>query len=260
MLAGVEDGTPVWPTQWVVEHVAETGSTNADLLAAARDGAPAGTVRHTDHQTAGRGRLGRTWEAPPGASLLCSILLRPPSGAPVHRCTQAVAVAAARACERELGFTPVLKWPNDLVVGDRKLAGVLAEALVEGGSVTAVVVGIGMNLRWPRPMPGELAATATSANHHTTVPVERDRVLAALLEELAALLPGDVRTAYRARLGTLGQEVTVQLPGGEVLEGRAVDVGEAGDLLVAPHDGGPVRSVQAGDVQRLRPRSEGRPS
>ena len=117
-----------------VRWVAETGSTNADLLALARDGAPEGIVLVADHQTAGRGRLGRTWEAPPGASLLVSVLLRPPA-AVADAVTMAAGVAMADAVDEVAGVHARLKWPNDLVVAvdgptadDRKLAGILAEA------------------------------------------------------------------------------------------------------------------------------------
>ncbi len=249
MFAGMTPAVPLWR----VTIVPETGSTNADLLAAARRGEPAGAVLVADHQTAGRGRMGRTWEAPPGASLLCSVLFRPgEGGAPAepHRCTQAVGVAAVRTCEEELGFTADLKWPNDVFVGDRKLAGVLAEAVVEHGRITAVVVGLGMNLTWPDPMPGELAATAISANHLTGAPVDRDRVLAAVLERLAATDWDALPAEYRRRLGTLGQRVVAHLPAGEV-DGTAVDVTADGALVLALDDGSR-REIVAGDVERMR--------
>src|SRR5262245_35424713 len=115
-----------------VRWVDETGSTNADLLELARDGAPEGIVLAADHQTAGRGRQSRSWVAPPGSSLLVSVLLRPDSSE-VNRCTMALAVAAAEAVEAVAGFAPRLKWPNARVwpgdgTGlDRTLAGLLAE-------------------------------------------------------------------------------------------------------------------------------------
>ena len=123
---------------WHVEQVAETGSTNDDLVAAARHGAPSGTVLVTDHQTAGRGRLGRRWEAPPGASLLVSVLVRPSAAAAqrLHGATQAVGLSAQAACADVAGFRPDLKWPNDLLVG-RAQAGRRA---VRSGCAGAVVV------------------------------------------------------------------------------------------------------------------------
>src|SRR5690349_15935960 len=128
-------------TRFRVRWVDETGSTNHDLLAAARAGEPEGLVLVADHQSAGRGRLGRVWEAPPGASLLMSILLRPVLGlADAHAVTAAVGLAAAYACEAVAGFRPGLKWPNDLVVGPRKLAGILAETNLQGDRLDALVV------------------------------------------------------------------------------------------------------------------------
>src|SRR3954470_17439387 len=124
----------------------ETGSTNADVLELARAGAPEGVVVLAHHQTAGRGRLDRRWEAPPGASLLLSILTRPAEHGladdRLHLVTTAVGVAAAEACREVTGAYVRLKWPNDLVVavddqtGPRKLSGLLAETVVEHGRVS----------------------------------------------------------------------------------------------------------------------------
>src|SRR5205823_1731834 len=146
--------------------------------------APAGLVAVAEHQTAGRGRQGRSWTAPPGSSLLMSVLLRPgirPERS--HLVTAAVALAAADALEEVAGFRPGLKWPNDLIVDDRKLAGVLAEA--DGG---AVVVGIGINLNWPDQLPQELAQGAVSANQVVGRAVDADAVLIRLLERLDAYM------------------------------------------------------------------------
>ncbi|HEX6423117.1 MAG TPA: biotin--[acetyl-CoA-carboxylase] ligase [Acidimicrobiales bacterium] len=160
-----------------VRWVATTGSTNADAMALARDGAPEGIVVVADHQRAGRGRRNRTWVAPPGGSLLLSVLLRPPARV-AGAVTMAAALAMAEAVERVAGVPARLKWPNDLVVatadGERKLAGVLAEADWPAGSTISggyrqpgprdrmvVVVGIGLNVRWPGgpdPHPGDADA------------------------------------------------------------------------------------------------------
>src|SRR5580692_10569135 len=147
-----------------VRRFAEIDSTNRYLLDAARAGAPEGAVAVADYQRAGRGRLGRRWEAPPGSNLLVSVLLRPRLAVEeLHLCTVAVALAASAACEQGAGVVPDLKWPNDLMVGDRKLGGILAEALPAGTSAAdaddgtgrgstnapAVVVGLGLNVGWP---------------------------------------------------------------------------------------------------------------
>ena len=163
-------GTRFGDVRWVVT----TGSTNSDAMAAARDGAAEGLVVVADHQTAGRGRQARTWVAPRGGSLLLSVLLRPPARV-AGAVTMAAAVAMAEAVEQVADISPGRKWPNDLVVatddGDRKLAGILAEADWPAGSTvsggyrapaphdrTVVVVGIGINVTWPQPAPGRAGA------------------------------------------------------------------------------------------------------
>ena len=141
------DGRPGWPggwpAGWHVTHVPATGSTNDDLLAAAATGAPDRSVLVADHQTAGRGRLGRRWEAPPGVNLLVSILFRTvPS--PASALTQRMGLAAIDACRATAGVDAVLKWPNDLLVDERKLAGILAQRAADG----SIVVGLGLNVGW----------------------------------------------------------------------------------------------------------------
>ena len=124
----------MWGGEWDIHWLAEVDSTNTYVRDRARQGAPAGLVAVADHQTAGRGRLDRRWESPPGANLLASVLLRPDCGAEdVHLCAGAVALAGVDACREVAGVEPVLKWPNDLLLGGAKLAGVLAEAEFAGG-------------------------------------------------------------------------------------------------------------------------------
>ena len=212
-----------------------------------------------DRQTTGRGRLDRTWEAPTGSSLLVSVLLRPdllPTH--VHSTTMAAAVAASDACEEVAGFRPQLKWPNDIVVGDRKLGGLLAEAELKGETVDAVVVGMGLNVNWDRPPPG-LEDIAVAASEVAGRPVDREALLARFLdrfeEHYSALVePGGWRGTllnYRRSSSTLGRDVRVELAG-ETFTGRAVEVTGEGHLLVKLA-GGEVRRVPAGDVVHLRP-------
>ncbi len=238
---------------WRVQRVAETGSTNADLLAAARAGEPAGAVLVADLQTAGRGRLGRQWQAPAGSSLLLSVLLRPAvSATKLHRLTQAMGVAAAAACEQVAGVRPDLKWPNDLLITDRKLAGILAEAAIgAGGRIDAVVIGMGMNVHWPTRADdvGVLAGRAMCLDEAAGRRVERDALLDAVLAGLAAIDDDTLDREYRARLATLGQAVRVELAN-DVITGTAVDVDPDGQLVVEV-DGVP-RRVGAGDVVHLR--------
>jgi BirA family transcriptional regulator, biotin operon repressor / biotin---[acetyl-CoA-carboxylase] ligase len=245
-----------------VRWVAETGSTNADAIDLARRGEPEGVVLVADHQTAGRGRAGRTWTAPPGASLLLSILLRPPA-AVVDLCTMAVAVAAASAVESVAGFAPQLKWPNDLVwsgngsAPHRKLAGILAEADWHARDEPVVVVGIGLNVTWPSDLPHDLADIAVAINHITGERVDREDLLIALLSELgpryAALVAGDrtrLLDEWRTRSATLGQRVRVDL-GSDLVEGTAVEVTADGHLVVETPEGDR-RTFAAGDVVHLR--------
>ncbi len=233
--------------KFVVRRFDSLDSTNRYLLDEARAGAPAGLVAVADHQTAGRGRRGRTWVAPPGASLLVSVLLRPqlPPGR-AQLCTMAAGVALAEAVEHVAHFAPELKWPNDLVVGGRKLAGLLAEA--DGD---ALVVGAGLNVQWDE-FPEDIAALATACNVEAGRAVDRDEVLDAFLDRLGARvadLPGTAER-YRDRLATLGRRVRVERGDGELL-GVARELGPMGELLVETDDGITV-PVHAGDVVHLR--------
>ncbi len=149
-------------------------STNRYLLDEARAGAAGGLVVVADHQTAGRGRLGRRWEAPAGANLLVSVLLRP--SLPIeelHLCTVAMALATRAACSAVTAgaVVPVLKWPNDVMVGERKLAGILAETIPGDGGSRAVVVGMGLNVAWPPPEtgPGSLRPPRGPRSGHLVV-------------------------------------------------------------------------------------------
>ncbi|HVM51868.1 MAG TPA: biotin--[acetyl-CoA-carboxylase] ligase [Acidimicrobiales bacterium] len=254
-------GAPEPRPRWDIRRLAETDSTNRVVLDLARAGEPEGVVVVADHQTAGRGRLGRTWEAPPGSSLLVTVLLRP--SIPVadgHLVTIAAALAAADACAAVAGIRPGLKWPNDLVVerdgATRKIAGLLAESLVAGPTLDAVALGMGLNVQWPADLPDHLAGIATALNHEAGADVDRDAVLAAWLDCLAdrydrLTAPGGtdaLLAAYRVACVTLGRSVRVDL-GGETLEGVALEVTREGHLVV---DAGGRRTVTAGDVVHLR--------
>jgi BirA family transcriptional regulator, biotin operon repressor / biotin---[acetyl-CoA-carboxylase] ligase len=254
-----------------VRWVASTGSTNADALELARDGAPEGIVVVADHQTAGRGRRSRTWTAPPGASLLVSVLLRPPAGV-AGAVTMAVAVSMAEAVADLARVEAGLKWPNDLVVGDRKLAGILAEADWPAGATmsagwrapaaherVSMVVGIGLNVSWPAPAEaGDLAGTATALNW-LGADVDRADLLVAFLQRLDARYGELVRSGsaepvmgeWRRRSATLGRRVRVDI-GPDDIEGTAVDVTDEGHLVVETPDGDR-RTFAVGDVVHLRP-------
>jgi BirA family biotin operon repressor/biotin-[acetyl-CoA-carboxylase] ligase len=220
---------------WQISIVDETGSTNTDLLTAAAAGAPDRSVLMARHQSAGRGRLDRQWVAPPGANLLVSLLLREVPEHP-HELTRRVALAAVHACQEIAGVTPTLKWPNDLLLDGRKLAGVLAQA---GGNGPAyVVVGIGLNIGWA---PDDAARLGDG--------IDPAELLDALLRAYDAL-PADIVPQYRAALATLGQPVRVVLSDSEVV-GRALDVLPDGRLVVLD-DCGITHRFDTGDVVHLR--------
>ena len=256
---------------WRQISVAErTGSTNADLVDQARAGAPEGLVLVAEEQVAGRGRMGRAWVSPPRAALTFSVLLRP-DGVPPARLgwlPLLAGVATAGALHQVSGLDVQLKWPNDVLVGPRKLAGILAEA--SGG---AVVVGIGLNVSTVRdelpapgpsaPGPGPGALAATSLLLEGAVSLDRDLLLRRVLDELehwylawrSAASPGDpagsgLRSEYLRLCSTIGRDVRVELPAGQVIEGTAADVDADGRLVVSGPDGR--AAVGAGDVRHVR--------
>jgi BirA family transcriptional regulator, biotin operon repressor / biotin---[acetyl-CoA-carboxylase] ligase len=250
----------MWGGTWDIHRLEEVDSTNTYVRDQARRGAPAGLVAVADHQTAGRGRLDRRWESPPGANLLASVLLRPGCRAEdVHLCAGAVALAGADACREVVGVEPVLKWPNDLLLDGAKLAGVLAEAEFAGPDLSAVVVGIGINVAWPGP--AEAGGTCLDDAGGMAQPVDRqvllDHLLAALeprcelLEE--AVGRRDLADEVRRRCATVGQRVRVTLAGEELI-GRADAIDDAGRLVVETASG--PRAVSAGDVVHLRPEQD----
>jgi BirA family biotin operon repressor/biotin-[acetyl-CoA-carboxylase] ligase len=248
-----------------IDVVASTGSTNADLLARADAGGPAaaeGAVLVAEEQTAGRGRLGRSWSSVPGASLTFSVLLRPSPVPPDRRgwLPLLAGVAVASAVRSAAGVDAVLKWPNDVLADGRKLAGLLAEQSPDGA---AVVLGTGLNVAARRDelpvSPAGLEATSLRAEG---ADVPREALLLSVLSELEhwyrAFLadPDPARSgllaAYQSVSATLGQQVRVELPGGQVLAGLATDIDAEGRLLVAPDGGGAAAPVSAGDVIHLR--------
>jgi BirA family biotin operon repressor/biotin-[acetyl-CoA-carboxylase] ligase len=243
-----------------VTVLAETGSTNSDLLAAARAGAQEGTVLLAEAQTAGRGRLDRVWASPPRAALSFSVLLRP-AGIPVPArgwIPLLAGVAVAAGLRAQAGLDARLKWPNDVLVGGAKISGILAE---QAGD--AIVLGAGINVTTRRdelPVPD-----ATSVALAGTAAPDREKLLIAVLGQLetwyrdwvaaAAAGPGDgdpagLRAEYLRWSATAGQEVRVSMPGGQLVTGRAEGVDATGRLLVAAAYG--TVAVSAGDVVHVR--------
>jgi BirA family biotin operon repressor/biotin-[acetyl-CoA-carboxylase] ligase len=241
------------PISWRVEHFDHIDSTNTWLVDRARSGAPEGTVAYADFQTAGRGRLDRVWEAAPGSSLLCSILLIPPLDADeLHLAVACVALGARAALVRLSGVRPGLKWPNDLMVGDRKVAGLLAE-VVQTDEGLAVVVGIGVNLTTP----ASSDARATNIFTEAGVTITPRALLDILLEEVEwrrrALEDEQgtvrLREEYEGSLVTLGQTVRIQTQD-ETSVGEAIGVDHHGRLVVLVD--GAKQVFDVGDVVHVR--------
>ncbi|MEO7912998.1 MAG: biotin--[acetyl-CoA-carboxylase] ligase [Roseiflexaceae bacterium] len=249
-----------------VEHYPQAGSTNDLARRQARAGHPEGLVILADAQTTGRGRMGRAWIAPPGSSLLLSLLLRPTWLAPADAFSL-IMLAGVALCEAVEQVTPVqaaLKWPNDLLLPVRtaagptlrKAAGMLSEIELADDRIAWVVIGIGVNVSWSPAgvIDGrDLAEVATSVGAVVGQPVDRLALLRALLEHLDtrynALRRGgqaDLFESWRDRLATLGQPVQIGLPQGE-LRGVAEDVERSGALRVRDEHGA-LHTVLAGDV------------
>ncbi|MGH3389421.1 MAG: biotin--[acetyl-CoA-carboxylase] ligase [Actinomadura sp.] len=261
--------------------VPETGSTNADLATAAKAGVAEGAVLVAEEQLAGRGRLGRTWAAPPRSGLMFSVLLRAdvdPQRLGWLPLLTGVAVASAvrrmtaRARDGDFGeptgevaVDARLKWPNDVLVGDRKLAGILTERVgTPAGSAVVVGVGLNVSLRADElPVP-----TATSLALEHAAFTDREPLLRAILRELDrryaawrdvggdpdATGPGGdaggLRRAYEELCATLGRSVHVQVPGGRVVDGTAHGIDATGRLVVRTGDGD--EAINAGDVVHVR--------
>lgn len=233
-----------------IVHLDEIGSTNAEALRLARPWAPV----IAELQTAGRGRLGRSWQEAPSAGLAMSVLVPTP---PSPGWLPLVAGLAVHTALTEVGVAAELKWPNDVLVpadGDRKVCGVLCQMLPSG---TGVVVGIGINVEHERdqlPVP-----TATSLRL-VGAQVDRTDLAAAVLTRLRAL-HGDlvagadrakgVRQAYRTACGTVGRQIQVHWPDGSLEEVSATGIDEDGRLAVSGARGSD--TVAAGDVQHIRP-------
>ena len=242
-----------------VRTVASTGSTNADLLAR---GGPEDQVLVAEEQTAGRGRAGRTWVSQPGASLTFSVLLRPAPVPPSARgwLPLLTGVAVAEGVRSASGVVARLKWPNDVLAGDRKLAGILAEQSADGD---AVVIGVGLNVSTSeKALPVSPAGLPATSLLVEGADVGREALLAKILRSLERWYlrfgadPDPVSSGllaqYRADCATLGRQVRVELPAGRALAGTAEDIDPAGRLLVRPAGAASATAVSAGDVVHLR--------
>ncbi|MDA2968581.1 MAG: biotin--[acetyl-CoA-carboxylase] ligase [Actinomycetota bacterium] len=237
------------PGGWIVQRVAETGSTNADLYGDAQRDAQHHTALMADNQTAGRGRLDRTWEAQSGANLLVSLLFRK-SHSDISSCQRIVAVSAVRACQKFLAESAAntesikLKWPNDLLVNEKKFGGMLS---VADAGQTFIVVGIGINIAWAPDYAAKLKDLTVSE------PLEPVGLLRELLEQINIIekfSAQQLHAEYVASLSTLNKVVRVELTNGQIVTGRAVALEPSGRLVI---DAGNERHViDTGDVVHLR--------
>jgi BirA family biotin operon repressor/biotin-[acetyl-CoA-carboxylase] ligase len=234
----------------------ETGSTNAVALELAADGAPEWSVVAAGHQTAGRGRLGRSWASAPGRSLLFSMILRPPLAPErVPVISLLAAAVMAESCPPVHPGRVKTKWPNDLVVGPRKLGGLLPEGRVDGGVIRYLVLGVGVNVALSQDdLPPDLRATATSLAMEGAV-AEPEELLDRFLSAFrAAYHPIDpdfgthALARYRGTCDTIGRRVRARSTDGREVEGRAAGLDRDGGLLI--EDGG-LHTVAFGEVAHL---------
>ncbi|NPV70745.1 MAG: biotin--[acetyl-CoA-carboxylase] ligase [Firmicutes bacterium] len=238
-----------------VRYLTSAASTNDCAKEMARQGAPEGTVVVAEEQTGGRGRMGRPWASPPGGGLWFSVILRPaltPPQAP--RLTLVAAVAVARAIRHTTGLEAGIKWPNDIIVGGRKVCGILTEMVAEIDRVEFVVLGIGLNVNLGRKgLPQDLRDCATSLDIELGRRLDRAAVFRSILREFESWYmrylqdgPVPALSEWRQLSITLGERVRV-VGQGESFEGTATGIDEDGALIVKP-DGGPERRVLSGDV------------
>ena len=238
-----------------IEHVSETGSTNSDLVARAST-LPDGFTLIADYQTAGRGRMGRNWEAPPSANLLFSVLLHPEWPEERHQLvTPALALATVEMLQ-QLDMKTSIKWPNDVIVErekSKKIAGILAEYVQQENPV--LVVGMGLNIGWPK--------------SEDSGPPESTSLTACGIDEDRWMLLGEILKNFEKRLvqitaekevsgfiedycsksATIGYEVKVDKPDGDII-GKAVGIEKDGSLIIENENG--TTSFSAGDVTHLR--------
>ena len=228
------------PMSWV----AETGSTNADAVAAANAGAPHGALFVADHQTQGRGRMGRTWISPPGQNLYASIVLRPSLEVERLPCiTLAIGLAVADAVAELVDSAVVgIKWPNDVLVNQRKVAGILVEGALSGDRCEFIVIGLGLNVH-QRVFDPTIASRATSlANETERIPARHDLLLS-VLQHMASKLMSFEHGGLQALMDELNAR--------DVTKGRNVRVGDACGVADGIEPDGRLRVVLDGKVERL---------
>lgn len=234
-----------------VYYEPSVGTTMEVARERAAGGAPDGAVVIAEEQTAGRGRLGRSWVSPPGVNLYFTIVLRPD----LHQLRELAVIAPLAVCqaiEETTVLLPRIKWPNDVVIDNRKVCGVLPTSEVEDGRVLYALIGIGINVNLDVAEYPEIAEIATSLRQESDGEVLREQVLAITLNHFEALYKalqaGEVVSiAWKQRLDTLGRPVRIEMAGGVTVEGTAVDADSDGSLIVRRDDGTHVR-LEAGEA------------
>ena len=238
-------------------YAAVTGSTNTDALAAAREGAPHGSVFFTDEQTAGRGRGDHGWQSAPSQGLYVSVVLRP-SIAVEHLPVNALSacLAAAQASGITSALAVELRWPNDLLIGERKVGGILVEAKTEGGAPSFAVVGIGINVHQHSFDP-DLSTPATARELESKRSISRQALLISLLESLQhetwALQDPGLRAAITARVAFTSSWISnrrVEVHGPQECVGTTAGLDEHGFLLVRTDEG--MVTVQTGGIRAVK--------
>ncbi len=235
-------------------YTSSTGSTNTDALAAARQGAPHGSVFFTDEQTAGRGRGDHDWHSAAGQGLYVSVILRPSISAEhMPLIPLAAGLAGAQAIGITAGLEVDLRWPNDLLIGDRKTGGILVESRTESGALSFAVVGIGINVH-QRSFDPDLSTPATSLVLETKRSISRQALLISLLESLQhetwALQDPGLRAAITARVSYMSSWITnrrVEVHGPQEFTGITAGLDEHGFLLVRTDQG--IVTVQTGGIR-----------
>lgn len=247
-------------TEFIGRTVFYHESTDTTMEVARREataGAPEGAIAVAEEQTAGRGRMGRSWVSPPGVNLYFTLIVRP-TLEQLRYLAVIAPLAVCQAIEETTGLLPRIKWPNDVVIGDKKVCGVLTQSEIADDVVLYALIGPGINVNIDVAAHEEIRATATSLRSELGREVDREEVLAATLNHFEALYRalrrGEVVSmAWKHRLDTLGKHVRVQSAGGPVEQGVAVDADSDGSLILRRDDGSHVR-VEAGEVT-LRPGS-----
>ncbi len=243
----------------VLHTYTEIGSTNTAIARMGEEGEAEGAVVLAESQFQGKGRMGRVWASPPGVNLYCSVLLRPPiSPFDAPQLTFVSAVAVARAISATTSLTPVIKWPNDILVNGRKVAGLLNEMTAETDRVATLVLGFGVNLNMtPEQFPDDLRYPASSLLLEGGKQIDRINFARRLLEELDALYDGylgggypAIREEWLSLCGVINRRVLVSDGGAPSREGVAVGIEENGALLLR-RDDGRIEAIYTGDVSLL---------